>query len=460
MADSSALDPGFGAAGADRFRALLRRIVPLAVLFGTLELVLAAFYGDASSAVVGVMTAGYGLWLLTIANRLGTWSIRRIVLAAWMPILPLAVVAAALQPLAVPALTIVPLVAAAATLPFEPDPNRIRGLMVVTGLSAFGVIVIGAAEPFPTLLPAPLHYPFVVSTSAAAVGLFLYLLSQFSWRLREALADAVRATVELDEAHRERRRMDRQLHEAQRVASLATLAGGVAHDFNNLLTAVVGNAELALTDAAADSPVRDSLEAIRDAGNRAAELSRLMHAYSAGTRFTTDHVALPALVDDLRPDLAAALPAGVELVVELDPATPDVLGDPLEIRRIVEHLVANAGEAIAEAGDGATDGRARRGTITIRVAPREVTAADLATAVGDDGARPGTYAVLTVEDTGPGVDTSLRDRIWDPFVTTRFVGRGLGLAAVFGIVRGHHGAVRVDDRPGGGARFEVFLPPA
>ncbi|HEU0237516.1 MAG TPA: ATP-binding protein [Candidatus Limnocylindrales bacterium] len=464
MAHSSALDPGFGAASADRFRALLRRIVPLAVVFGALELLLAALYGDASTAGVGVMTTGYGLWLLAIASRLGTWSIGHIVLAAWMPILPLAVVAAALQPLAVPALTIVPLVAAAATLPFEPDPGRIRRLMFVTGLSAFGVIVVGTAEPFPTLLPAALHYPFVVSTSAAAVGLFLYLLSQFSWRLREALGDAVRATVELDEAHRERRRIDRELHEAQRVASLATLAGGVAHDFNNLLTAVVGNAELALSDTPADSPIRGELEAIRDAANRAAELSRLMHVYSAGARFTTGRVALPALVDDLRPDLDAALPAGVELVAELDRATPDVLGDPRELRRIVEHLVANAGEAIAEtgaeSGDPTTDGGAPRGTITIRVERREVTAADLATAVGDDRAGPGSYAVLTVDDTGPGVDPSLRERIWDPFVTTRFVGRGLGLAAVFGIVRGHHGAVRVDDRPGGGARFEVFLPPA
>jgi len=454
------LDPTFGAAGADRFRGLLRRIVPLAVMFGLLQIAIGVAQADGPTVVVGLITLGYGGWLLAVASRLDRWSLGRIVLAAWMPILPLSVLAAALQPLAVPALTILPLVAAAATLPFEPEPRRIRRLMFVCGVSSFGIVLIGVAEPVPTALPAWAHEPFVVATVGGAIGLFFYLLSQYSWRLRVALARAVRATNELDEAHRERRRLDRTLHEAQRVASLSTLAGGVAHDFNNLLTAVVGNAELALTDIDPGSPVRETVEAIRDAGNRAAELSRLMHAYSAGARFTTDHVAVPALVDDLRADLAAALPAGIELVAALDPATPEVLGDPLEIRRIVEHLVENAGEAIADAGDEVTGRPARRGTITIRVGPGEVTAAELATAVGDDGVQPGSYAVLTVEDTGPGVDPTLRDRIWDPFVTTRFVGRGLGLAAVFGIVRGHHGAVRVDDRPGGGARFQVFLPPA
>jgi signal transduction histidine kinase len=256
--------------------------------------------------------------------------------------------------------------------------------------------------------------------------------------------------------HRQRRKLDRQLHEARRMASLTTLAGGVAHDFNNLLTAVVGNAELALSDVAADSPVRDNLEAIREAGNRAADLGRLMHTYSAGVRFTSTRIALPALVRDQRAHLMASLPPHVELVEILDPATPEVLGNPGEIRRVVEHLVANAGEAIGDAIASGSPG----GTITIRTGSRELTDADLEHAVGADEVRPARYVVLTVEDTGPGVDPSLRDRIWDPFVTTRFVGRGLGLAAVFGIVRGHRGAVRVDDRPGGGARFEVFLPPA
>ena len=456
MVVSSALDVGFGAAGADRFRALLRRIVPLAVAFGALELVLATFNRDALTAAVGVVTLGYGVWLLVLAMRLVHWPIRRIVLVAWMPILPLSVIVAALQPLAVPALTILPLVAAAATLPFEPEPRQIRRLMFVTGLSAFGVIVVGSAAPLPAALPAWAHKPFIVVTSSAAIGLFLYLLSQFSWRLREALTEAVQATTKLDEMHRERRKLDRQLHEARRMASLTTLAGGVAHDFNNLLTAVVGNAELALSDVAADSPVRDNLEAIREAGNRAADLGRLMHTYSAGVRFTSTRIALPALVRDQRAHLMASLPPHVELVEILDPATPEVLGNPGEIRRVVEHLVANAGEAIGDAIASGSPG----GTITIRTGSRELTVADLEHAVGADEVRPARYVVLTVEDTGPGVDPSLRDRIWDPFVTTRFVGRGLGLAAVFGIVRGHRGAVRVDDRPGGGARFEVFLPPA
>ena len=301
MATPSVLDPTFGAAGSDRFRALLRRIVPLAVAFGSLESGLGVAQGDGPAVAVGVITLGYGAWLLGLATRLDRWGLRRIVVAAWMPILPLSVIAAALQPLAVPALTILPLVAAAATLPFEPDPSRIRRLMAVCGLSSFGVILVGAAEPIPTALPASVHDPFVVATVSAAIGVFLYLLSQFSWRLREALADAVRATADLDTAHRERLRLDRRLHEAERAASLATLAGGVAQDFNNLLTAVVGNADLALADVGPNSPIREHLEAIREAGHRAAELGRLMHTYSAGTRFTTDRLALAELVRDLRP---------------------------------------------------------------------------------------------------------------------------------------------------------------
>jgi signal transduction histidine kinase len=450
MATPSVLDPAFGAAGADRFRALLRRIVPLAIVFGVLQSGIGAAQTDGPTVAVGAITLGYGGWLLGLATRLSHWPLRRVVLSAWMPILPLAVVAAALQPLAVPALTILPLVAAAATLPFEPEAWRIRRLMAVCGLSSFGVILIGALEPIPTALPGWAHEPFVVATVSGAIGIFFYLLSQYSWRLREALADAVRANADLDAAHRERLRLDRRLHEARRAASLATLAGGVAHDFNNLLTAVVGNADLALADIGPDSPVRDNLEAIRDAGNRAAELGRLMLVYSAGARFTTDRLALPELVRDLRSDLLAALPPGVELVEVLDPATPEVLGSDGEIRAVVEHLVVNAGEAIGE----------RAGVVTVRVGTLDVAASDLDAAVGAEDARPGRYVAVSVEDTGPGVDPSVRDRIFDPFVSTRFVGRGLGLAAVFGIVRGHHGVVLVDDAPGGGARFRVVLPPA
>jgi signal transduction histidine kinase len=455
MAVSSTLDPTFGTAGADRFRALLRRIVPLAVAFGLLELVLGAFAADAATAALGIITVGYGAWLLTIATRLGHWPIRRVVLAAWMPILPLAVVAAALQPLAVPALTIVPLVAAAATLPFEPDPRRIRRLMVVTGLSAFGVIVVGAVEPLPTMLPASLHHPFIVASAGAAIGLFLFLLSQFSWRLREALSDAVRMTLELDEAHRERRRLDRQLHEARRAESLATLAGGVAHDFNNLLTAIIGNADLALLDLEPSSPVRPSVEAIKLAGGRAAELGRLMRAYSSGTPFAADRIAVPGLIDDLRPVLAAALPAGVALVGDLDPAAPEIVGDPVEIRRVVEHLVTNAGEAVGERAAGE-----QPGVVTVRVAACEVSAAELESMVGAQDPQPGRWVVVTVEDNGPGVPAALRGRILEPFFSTRFTGRGLGLAAVLGIVRGHRGLIAVDDSPGGGARFRILLPPA
>jgi signal transduction histidine kinase len=450
MATPSVLDPTFGAAGSDRFRALLRRIVPLAVAFGSLESGLGVAQGDGPAVAVGVITLGYGAWLLGLATRLDRWGLRRIVVAAWMPILPLSVIAAALQPLAVPALTILPLVAAAATLPFEPDPSRIRRLMAVCGLSSFGVILVGAAEPIPTALPASVHDPFVVATVSAAIGVFLYLLSQFSWRLREALADAVRATADLDTAHRERLRLDRRLHEAERAASLATLAGGVAQDFNNLLTAVVGNADLALADVGPNSPIREHLEAIREAGHRAAELGRLMHTYSAGTRFTTDRLALAELVRDLRPALVAALPPSVELAAVLDQATPDVLGNRSEIQGAVEHLVVNAGEAIGD----------RPGVVTVRVGAQDVTASDLESAVGAKDVGPGRYVVVTVEDTGPGVEPSLRGRIFDPFVSTRFVGRGLGLAAVFGVVRGHDGVILVDDAPGGGARFRVFLPPA
>jgi len=250
------------------------------------------------------------------------------------------------------------------------------------------------------------------------------------------------------EAEVERHRIERRIRDAQKLESLGMLAGGVAHDFNNLLVAILGNASLALMDLPPESPARDSLEQIEIASRRAADLARQMLAYSGRGRFDVQAVDLNAVVDEVAQLLRTTIPKGVSLELDLTPGLPALEADATQLRQVVMNLVVNAGEAIAEAP----------GRIVVRTRAVEADAVYLADTVLDDELPTGTYVGLEVTDTGHGMDEATRLKIFDPFFSTKFTGRGLGLAAALGIVRGHHGAVQVYSEPGGGSRFLVLLP--
>jgi len=222
------------------------------------------------------------------------------------------------------------------------------------------------------------------------------------------------------------------------------LAGGLAHDFNNLLVAILGNADLALRDAAKDASGGALLVNIRDAALRAAELTEQLLAY-AGRSVTTSRLAIGPLVAELLRISQSSHAENVSFVVDI-PGDLTVRGDPSQVRQVLLNLLANAREALAIRG----------GTITFT--GREVRHDGIADPDDIIPAAAGGYIAIEVSDDGPGIDREARRRIFEPFFTTKVTGHGLGLASVVGIVRSHAGGLRLVSSPGSGARFQVLLP--
>jgi len=258
---------------------------------------------------------------------------------------------------------------------------------------------------------------------------------------------AARDVTEARAAEQERLRLERQVQEAQRLESLGLVTGGVAHDFNNLLTVILGNGRLALAELPADHALRPRLERILAAAEHGAGLTEQMLVYAGRAPRAQKPVDLSSLVAEMLDLARASLPSHVTLRDQLG-AGVWVQGDETQLRQVVLNLVANAGEAIG----------ARAGTVEVRTAHQEADAPELAAARGASGLAPGRHVLLEVSDDGAGMDEATRERVFEPFFSTKLSGRGLGLAAVLGIVRGHGGRVALSSEPSRGSRFRVWLP--
>ena len=222
--------------------------------------------------------------------------------------------------------------------------------------------------------------------------------------------------------------------------SIALLAGGVAHDFNNLLTGILGNTSLALDTLPLLSPASLMLQDVIEASQRAAALTRQLLAYSGKGRFLVEQIDLSRLVSGSLLGLLRTLTSkGVRLQLDLEDDLPLIKADPAQMRQVVMNLTINAAEAIGEA-----DGEIRISTGALDIS-------------GDEPG-PQRYVYLDVSDSGQGMDAETQSKIFDPFFSAKFTGRGLGLAAVSGIVRGHKGTVQLESSPGAGSRFRVLLP--
>ncbi len=241
------------------------------------------------------------------------------------------------------------------------------------------------------------------------------------------------------------RALERRMVDAQRAESLGVLAGGLAHDFNNLLVAILGNADLALREVKPGAPGRMSVENIRTASLRAAELTDQLLTYAGHGAVAGTRVELAPIVTEIVRISAPTIPTniGVELQIPVDLA---IRGDASQIRQVVLNLLTNAREAFGTA----------HGTITITA--RQVRHDGLPDPDDILTATTGAYVMLELADDGPGMDRETRRRIFEPFFTTKAVGHGLGLAAVLGIIRAHGGGLRLSSTPGGGARFQVLWP--
>jgi two-component system, cell cycle sensor histidine kinase and response regulator CckA len=246
-------------------------------------------------------------------------------------------------------------------------------------------------------------------------------------------------------AEEERKRFQAKMLETQKLESLGILAGGIAHDFNNLLTVVLGNASLLRE---AEPRLLENIHPIEQAANRAAELCRQMLAYAGQVRMNPERLSLGALIESSQPLLGHSISKNVRLETQLAKDLPQVEADPQQVRQILVNLVTNASEACGGSP----------GLVRVSVAAVDASREDLSRArVGDD-LPAGRYVRLEVSDTGSGMNVDTLSRILDPFFTTKFTGRGLGLPAVAGIARIHRAALIITSEPGLGTRVSILFP--
>ena len=247
----------------------------------------------------------------------------------------------------------------------------------------------------------------------------------------------------------ERRRTEEAVRQAQRIESVGVLAAGVAHDFNNLLTSILGNAALARRAVPAEGDqLAPLLDEIIAAGRRAADLTHQLLAYAGKGRSDFRAVDLCALISEIADLLRSSIPRNVELRFDLTDECPSVHGDPSQLQQVILNVALNGAEAM----EGAP------GQVTIGVRRRQLSRKEILEEFPGAMLPSGPYLCLTIADTGTGMPEGVRRRMYDPFFTTKFLGRGLGLSVVQGIVRTHRGAISVESAPGAGTKFQVALP--
>jgi signal transduction histidine kinase/CheY-like chemotaxis protein len=250
----------------------------------------------------------------------------------------------------------------------------------------------------------------------------------------------------------QRKQTEEAVRQSQKLESLGVLAGGIAHDFNNLLTGVIGGTSLALEGLDPQDLTSQLLKNVLEAGERAASLTRQLLAYAGKGQFVIEPIDVSDLILQSRELLSQAVPKKVQLRLQPARNLPLVYADRSQLHQLLLNLVINGAEAI---GDD------RIGTVQVNTAVVEVRRPEggRSTEVPSDlGA--GEHVVITVSDSGCGMDHATLARAFDPFFSTKFTGRGLGLSAVQGIVRGMKGAIQVQSTPGRGSVFTVFLPAA
>jgi PAS domain S-box-containing protein len=249
------------------------------------------------------------------------------------------------------------------------------------------------------------------------------------------------------EAMERRARLEVQLRKAQKLETIGTLAGGIAHDFNNILTPIFGYVEMALRKLPPESGVRDSLEHVILAADRARELVEQILAFSRQVEQERRPLRIHLIVREALKLLGASLPSTITIRERVDPEAGLVLADATQIHQVVLNLCTNAYHAMREEGG------------VLEVDLRALEESDpVIEARSDPGA--GRYVLLAISDTGHGMDRETRDRVFDPFFTTKAAGEGtgLGLAVVHEIVGRHGGEIQVESEPGRGTRVRVLLP--
>ncbi len=247
----------------------------------------------------------------------------------------------------------------------------------------------------------------------------------------------------------ERKQLEDQLRQAQKMEAVGTLAGGIAHDFNNILAAIIGFTEMVIDDVSDIPAVRQKMERVLEAGYRGRDLVRQILTFSRKSEEEKKALHLAPVVEETFKLLRASLPSTIAMKLNMDTDQDLAYADPSQLQQIIMNLGANASHAMWTKGG------------TMEIALRAVTV-DSPELLPEPDMTPGDYLVLSVSDTGIGMENKVLKRIFEPFFTTKEKGQGtgLGLSMVYGIVKSHKGGIRVTSRPGQGSTFSVFLPAA
>jgi len=344
---------------------------------------------------------------------------------------------------------------------FEPNHRRVETALDFTRelesgswdiiLSDYSMPQFSAIAALELLHESGREIPFVVVTGTideeTAVGCLKrgadnYILKENLARLGTAVTQA----LGVFEERREKRQLEEQLRQAQKMEAIGQLAGGVAHDFNNLLQAILGHTELLIQDLPPDSSAQEGLDVVKSAAQRAAELTRQLLTFSRRQDVQKEYLDLNDVIGNLMKMLRRVIEERIETCVIPGPDLARIHADPGQIEQVLMNLCVNARDAMP-----------KEGTITIETSNVHLSASDCQK---HPWAREGHYVTLTVSDTGEGIHPEFLDRIFEPFFTTKGPGEGtgLGLATVYGIVNRHEGLINVSSELGKGTAFQVYLP--
>ena len=278
------------------------------------------------------------------------------------------------------------------------------------------------------------------SREAAQAGMEFYA------KLTSMVSDLSYSTIKVSKMLDERIHLEEQLRQAQKMEVVGQLAGGIAHDFNNVLQVINGYSSLLKMDPSLNARQREQLDHIASSAMKAAQLTKGLLAFSRKQVMSFSPVSLAALIESVRKLLTRIIGEDIHLRVVSDGQPLDVWGDPGQLEQTLINLATNARDAMPGGG-----------TLTIETGTRMV---EKPLDKTDGPTAPGCYAVITVSDTGAGMDKETRTRIFEPFFTTKEVGKGtgLGLAIVYGIIQQHNGTINVYSEPGQGTAMRVYLP--
>ena len=267
------------------------------------------------------------------------------------------------------------------------------------------------------------------------------------YRGGEVRVTEFRDISEQKQAEKERKNLELQLLQAQKMEAIGTLAGGVAHDFNNILSAILGNVDLARNLTPADSPVNTFLDKALEAIQRATSLVNQILAFSRQKETTQIPLELTPIIQEAIALLRPLLPTTITINKQIEDAARPILADPTQIHQILMNLCTNSFHAMDQAG----------GMLTIGLKDIDLTSFDIQQ---QPDVKPGHFVMLTIGDTGPGIPIEIKEKIFDPYFTTKAVGKGtgMGLAIVHGIVKKYGGFITVDSTEGQGTWFHIYLP--